>query len=41
MKGSRAYYEEIIKSQMLTSETTVSFDVVTLFTCVPTDLAIQ
>ena len=35
-------FVEFIKSQTLTSdETMVSFDVVSLFTCVPTDLAVR
>ena len=41
MKNSRTFVEFIKSLALAREKTEMSFDVVSLFTCVPTDLAIQ
>ena len=41
MKNSREFVDFIRLERLTSEETMISFDVVFLFTCVPTDLAVQ
>ena len=41
MLKSRAFAESIVTQKLGPGETLVSFDVVSLFTCIPTDLAVK
>ena len=41
VKNSREFVDFIRSERLTSEETMISFDVVSLFTCVPTDLAVQ